>query len=327
MKSKLYIFIVILLFSTQISAQSIIFFKPVSFGKPFVSDTRSPITKLSTIYLNKISEYYYKSEVSKRPFIEARFGYGIPLMAYHTKNTSIALNMQGGAVTLVDMFEPETAPVINTDYWFGGEIKMIKRFSRQSFLKNISVKLLPMFHESTHIGDEFAMHGYSQIPNFKRINVSYEAWKLSLCLNDPDTLSGNILSLKVGIQSLWGTRDGYYVTDSYEVKNAKIPSSKKKTEWYFSGNYQRTKGFLCSEKFVNILSAEINNRPKFSYNANIPESRVWSFNVFFGWQYKISDKAFRNVGFFLQYYSGLNPHGQFRNETAWRATGISIVLM
>ncbi len=325
--SKIFkIFILVFIFG-KINAQNISFLKPVTFGNSFVSDTRSPITKLEIGKLNKISPYYYNENISKRLFVETHFGYEIPFLSVNKNDFEFAINFPGGAVTLVDMFEETTAPVINTDYWFGTRMKLIKRFSGKSRLKNIVVNLMPVFHESTHLGDEFVLHGYSEISDFKRINITYEAWKISFTLNDPDTLSGNNLSLKAGIQNLWTQKDGWYFTDSLEVKGAEIPKSEKTFEYYFSADYQRQKGFLCSEKFVNIFSAEINNRIQLSYNYAVPEKRVWSYNLYFGWEYKISDKAFRNVGFFLRHYGGLNPYGQFRNENNFRFTGLSIVLM
>ncbi len=325
--SKLFKIFLILLISNQINAQKPVFFQTVKFGNPFISDIRSSITKLETGYLNKIGKDYYIKNISTRPFIEAHFGYEMPVVSLSKNDYEIFFGLLGGSVTLVDMFEESTAPVINTDYWFGTEIKMIKRFSENKYVKNIGLDVLPFFHESTHLGDEFVLHGYAEISDFKRINISYEAWKISLILNDPDTLSGNILSLKAGIQNLWTLKDGYYFTDSLEVKGANVPLSKKTFEWYFSANYQRSSGFLCSGKWINIFSAELNNRPQFSYNAAINETRTWSCNLYFGWEYKISDKAFRNVGFFLRHYGGLNPHGQFRNTSGYRFTGFSVVLM
>jgi len=325
--SKIFKIFILILISAQINAQNMIWFKEVPFGKAFIADTRSPIIKLEIGKLNKISPYYYNTDVSKRVFIEPHFAYEIPIVSFLKNNYGFYFDFPGGAVTLVDMFEEKTAPVINTDYWFGTEIKIIKRLPENKYIKNIALNVLPLFHESTHLGDEFSLHGYYEIPDFKRVNISYEAWKVSVTLNDPDTLSGNVLSLKTGIQNLWTLKDGYYLTDSLEVKGDEVPKSTKTFEWYFSLNYQRSKGFLCSDKFVNIVSAEFNNRPKFSYDTAIPETRAWSYNLYFGWEYKISDKACRNVGLFLRYYAGLNPHGQFRNTDSYQFTGFSVVLM
>ncbi len=325
--SKIFKIILLVFFSGQINAQKVNWFHHVSFGKSFVSDSRSTIIKLEIGKLNKLTPYYYNTNVSERLFIEPHFAYEIPIFSYSKKNFRFYFDFPGGSVTLVDMFEEKTAPVINTDYWFGTEIKMIKYLSQTNFIKNIAADILPLFHESTHLGDEFSLHGYYKIPDFKRVNISYEAWKISMILNDPDTLSGNIVSFKTGIQNLWTTKNGYYFTDSLEVKGAEIPKSTKTFEWYFSVNYRRSKGFFCSEKWNNIISGEISNRPKFSYDSALPETRTWSYNLYLGWEYKISDLHFRNVGFFLRYYSGLNSHGQFRNESGYNFTGFSVVLI
>ncbi len=324
--SKVFKIFVILLMSSGIKAQEINFFTGVPYAKSFVSDIRSPLTKLEIGFPNKVADEYYIKNISGRPFIEAHFGYEIPVFSYSKNNLGLYFGLPGGSVTLVDMFEATTAPVINTDYWFGTEVKMIKRFNK-NHIKNITFNTMPLFHESTHIGDEFALHGYKNINNFKRINISYEAWKFSVTLNDPDTLKGNVLSLKTGIQGLWLPEYGYYFTDSLETKGIEIPLSSKTFEWYFSLNYQRTEGFLSSEKIVNILSAEINNRPQFSYDTNIEEARIWSYNLYFGWKVRPSNKPYQNIGFFLRHYGGLNPHGQFRNQSGYRFTGISLVLM
>ncbi len=171
------------------------------------------------------------------------------------------------------------------------------------------------------------MHGFEKISNFKRINISYEAWDLSVTLNDPDTLKGNIFSVKAGIQNLWTIKDGYYFTDSLEVKGANIPKSTKTAEFYSVFNYQRTKGFLASEKWINIFSIEARNRVKFSYQENAESTRAWGINSYFGWLYKKSNNPFQNIGFFIRHYQGINPHGQFRNNDDFKFTGLSVSLM
>jgi len=303
------------------------FFKPVNFASSFIAETRSDIIKLETGYINKPDKNYYNSGINERPIIESRFGYNFPIFTYRKQNYQIYFGLPGGAVTLTDMFEEKTAPVINTDYWFGTELRFIfYPIVTGKFLKNFAVKLQPVFHESTHLGDEFAIHGYEEIADFQRINISYEAWNLALILNDTDTLKGNVLSFKAGIQNLWNKKEGFYFTDSIEVKGSLIKSSEKSFEYFFTINYERTKGFLASENWKNVLSAEINNRIKLSYDTNIDEARIWSVNSYFGWEYNRFSGHFKNFGFYFRYYQGLNPHGQFRNTSGFNFKGISIVL-
>lgn len=327
--SKILKIIIILLFSSNIYAQkSFKFFENVSYSKNFISELRSPQTKLEVGFLNNIDKNYYNNNVKNRPFVESHFGYDFNILSFQHKNHKVAISLPGGSTTLTDLFEEKTAPVINTDYWFGSQIKfIIYPFKKNSFFKNISANLIPMFHESTHLGDEFVLHGYSQVSDFKRINVSYEAWSFAFTINDPDTLRGNILSIKIGIQNLWTIKDGYYFTDSLEVKGANVPKSTKTAEYFFVLNYQRTKGFLANKKWVNIISAQAKNSIKFSYMQNVPDTRAWKLNFYFGWIYKKSNKPFRNIGFFIRHYRGTNPHGQFRNNGNFKFTAFSFSLM
>ncbi len=328
MLKKAIIIFVFLLPVCVFAQKKVTLFENVRYGKSFISEIRSPLTKLEIGYLNKISSNYYINDVPERPFIESHFGYDLNVFSLTNRNYKIAFSLPGGSATLTDMFEELTAPVINTDYWFGTQIKFITYpFNSNKFAKNIAVNLQPIFHESTHIGDEFSIHGYHDIPDFKRINISYEAWNLAVTLNDPDTLTGNVFSVKTGIQNLWSTRDGYYIIDSLEVKGETIPYSSQTAEYYFIFNYQRTKGFMCSEKWLNIVSVEARNRPKFSYTKDIEETRAWNFNMYFGWMYKISNKPFRNIGFFIRHYQGINPHGQFRDTDNFKFTALSITLL
>lgn len=327
--SKISKILIILLFSSNIYAQKKLnFFENVNFGKNFISELRNTQTKIEVGYLNKLDDNYYNKNFQKRPFVESHLAYDLNILSYSSKKYNFAISLPGGAVTLTDLFEEKTAPVINTDYWFGTQFKFISYpFKDNNFLKNISVNLFPIFHESTHIGDEFSLHGYKNIPDFKRINISYEAWKFDLTINDPDTLKGNVLSFKTGFQNLWTIKDGYYFADSLEVKGVKVPQSTKTAEYFFVLNYQRTKGLLANKKWVNIFSVEAKNSIRFSYDENTPDTRAWSYNFYFGWIYKKSNKPFRNVGFFIRHYSGTNPHGQFRNSGGFKYTAFSISLI
>ncbi|MBN2632340.1 MAG: DUF1207 domain-containing protein, partial [Bacteroidales bacterium] len=228
-----------------------------------------------------------------------------------------------GDVLLIDMFEENTSPIINNDYFFGIQSGIVK-YTGNKHIRNIGLKVVPIFHESTHIGDEFALHGFNTIPDFKRVNVSYEAWEIAAVINDPDTIKTNLLSAKAGIHRLWDDKKGYYSFDTLETKNASFPSSRKNYEYYVQLNLQRTDGFLCSENWMQILSLEANNRLKFSYNSDVPEQRTWNFNIYFGWKH-ISLHSAPNIGFFIRYYNGIIPNGQFRNTGGYQYLALSII--
>ena len=301
------------------------FFKESNIFKPFLSEIRSSIVKCELAYLNKLDNNYYKAHYTGRPFIEVHLGTEVPFfyMIDHQRKIKLSTGSYIGDILLIDMFEKITSPIINNDYFFGIQTNVIKYIDNK-YISNIGLKIVPVFHESTHLGDEFTLHGYNDIPDFRRVNISYEAWEIACVVNDPDTIRTNLLSAKAGIHGLWNNARGYYNTDTLETKGVIIPPSKKNYEFYLQVNLQRTRGLLCSEKWMQILSAEVNNRLRFSYDFNIPEKRSWNFNIYFGWKH-ISKNSDRNIGFFIRYYNGIIPNGQLRNTGGFQYTALSIV--
>lgn len=292
---------------------------------PFVSDLRSPLIKTELLSINKLDGNYYLSDVDERPFIETHLGADITWLTVTSEKQNMELRMSSeiGSVVLVDMFEQTSAPVINNDYFFGLKIGLLVH-TNHNYLKNIGLKLVPIFHESTHLGDEFVLHGIETVPNFQRINISYEAWEIAAVINDPDTLKSNLMSFKAGIHALWNPNEGYYFTDTLEVQSAYVPASIRNVEYYFQLNYQQTQGFLCSEKWMRVFSVEARNRVKFAYSALESEERAWSINAYLGYQYVIPERS-HSLGLFFRYYYGVNPHGQMRNTDDFQAFGLSLI--
>ncbi len=327
---KKFLSLILLLFVITngfLSAQNSKFswFKESDVMKPFLSEIRSTVIKTEFAFINKLDKNYYVSDYTNRPFIEPHLGVDIPLLNISNPQKGLKFNLSGeiGNILLIDMFEEITAPVINTDYFFGLRAGAIK-YLDNSRIRNIGIKIVPVFHESTHIGDEFSLHGFSDIPDFRRVNISYEAWELAAVINDPDTIISNLLSFKAGVQGLWNKTKGYYTTDTLETKGLIVPGGDRSIEYYFQLNLQRTDGFLCSERWMNIFSLEARNRVKFSYDINLPEERTWNYNFYFGWKH-ISETARRNIGFYLRYYNGIIPNGQFRNTDGYSYMALSIV--
>ena len=301
------------------------FFKESHILKPFLSEIRSTTMKAELAWLNKLDENYYVSDYTTRPFIEVHLGTELPVYYLLNRQKGFKFSASGfiGNMLLIDMFEQNTAPVINTDYFFGLKFAALK-YIDNPYIRNFGLKLVPLFHESTHIGDEFSIHGYHELPGFRRVNVSYEAWEIAAVINDPDTIQSNLLSAKVGFHGLWDPANGYYATDSLETKNRLARPSEKNYEYYIQLNLQRTRGFLCSERWMNVLSVEASNRLKFSYDEAIAEKRSWNFNLYFGWEY-IAEKSGNHLGFFFRYYAGIIPNGQFRNTGGYRYAALSLV--
>jgi hypothetical protein len=310
------IFLALILLVTQAKAENFHFFKYQSFGKAFISDIYSSHIKIQSGFINDLGEHYYKANYKKRPFFEAQMGGDISLISYYK-------NFEGGRLKcasvgmasfnlLLDALETTTSMVINTDYWMGLELRCLlyHHSIEKTGLRNIGLVLVPLYHESTHVGDEYTIEGLQKSDEFYRVNVSYEAWKLSLIINDPDTLKGNILSARIGIQSVWFAKDGYYQYDILETSGQELLPSQRIFSYWVQLNWRRTQGLVASKEIHQINSLEIHNRVKFGYFPDDPERRVWNFNAYLGWEYQSDNE--RKVGAYLHAYYGINPHGQFR---------------
>lgn len=307
------------------------FFSPESYGKPFVSDIRSSIVKFEEGFVNDLGTFYYKPNYQKRPISEGHVGSDIPLLSYRKyfpggvcKSTFV---MTGAFNIILDSLEPTTRMVINTDYWLGSELRTVlyhPTFEKWK-IRNLGLILTPMYHESTHIGDEFVIEALQQDPNFYRINVSYESWVLALSINDPDTLQGNVLSARIALSGIWFPQDGFYQYDQSETQGQDLLLGEKSMEYWMQINWRRTQGLFANNTFHQISSVEVRNRIKYGYEADNPERRTWNINAYIGWEYQ--SKSDRKVGGYLRTYYGINPHGQFRDIDNFYFIGLSLVLM
>ena len=293
--------------------------------KPFLSEIISPTVRIDHGFINKLDGNYFVEDYNHRPFLEANLGTHIPIVEYidFSKDVKFVSSAYFGMNVLVDFYGPPTSAVINTDYFMGFKTGLLK-YTHKHRIRNFGINFIPVYHESTHLGDEFSLHGYQTIPDFKRINVSYESWELAFVINDPDTINTNLYSLKAGLEGLWNVKAGYYWVDSLEVKGADIPTSQNNFEFFLHLNKQRTKGFLSSKNWKNIFSMEIRNRTRFTYDYAIEEVRRWNYNMYFGWQYN-KPKTFMKPGLFFRYYSGIMPYGQMRNTDGFHFIGLSLV--
>ena len=332
MKRYIYFIIITLILSfSALCAGQFTCFTPEHFGKPFVSDIRSSIIKFEEGFINDMSEFYYMNDYQKRPFSEGHVGTDIPMISYRKKSGDISFKstyvLTGAFNLIIDSLEPSNRMVINTDYWIGSELRSVLYHpSLEKFkLKNIGLNIIPLYHESTHLGDEFVIAALDHGSDFYRVNVSYESWVLALTLNDPDTLKGNIFSTKIGMQGVWFPEDGFYQYHLEETQGQELLMGEKLFKYWIQFNWRRTHGLGASETFHQVNSIELRNRIKYGYTAEDPEKRTWNINAYFGWEYQ-SDSD-RKVGGYLRVYYGINPHGQFRNVDGFYFIGLSLVLM
>lgn len=323
------------------------FFMNSSYGKSFVSEIHSTQCKVELGY-NKIeSEFDLLEEKSRfqRPMVEVHVGFEAPLYASgygikgNNKDWGIGVRLPIGIHVLEDMWGPETAPVINTDYRFGSpRIVAIRKISGNRFLKNISFSWLPIFHECTHLGDEITIYRIDENFPITRINVSYEYTEFQVTLNDPEKSKDNCHSLKLGLMYRLSDRGlGWFSVrkDVELTQDLQIAESKYRTEYYAEYQYQRTRGFLASKRFVNVFSLEARNRVRYGYPLYRKVNNVWEtkemkevmelcLNLYIGYKLHPRIEDNHSVGLFFHAYNGLNPYGQLRNYPSYPFFGISL---
>ncbi len=315
-----------------------------TFCKPFVSDVNSTISSIDVGVNTNRAEYDIEPADGKDYKIIARANVGVSFPVY-AKNFDN--NKYGFAVSVpihfflwLDVFEKITAPVVNTDYNIGGpEFKFIQRFEQPkfNFLKSYSLKFIPFYHQSTHIGDEITIYREMQQLSITRVNVSYDYTELSLWINEPELFTGLNHSFRFGFMYLVDRTNSWYTIRPEEGDVSKVIPLKRKYEWYLQYQLQTGKYFLSSDNLQNILSVELRNRPQYNYpyyNYNsgvwteVPgEGRgTWSTNLYFGWRVNQPVFASNHLGFGFKFYYGLTPYGQFRNKYDYMFAGVSLVL-
>ncbi len=323
-KTCLLIILFLLSFLLNLYAGETKWFSYMPYAKPFVSNVRSDYNGVEVGMANKVSRYYYLEKDNYYPYFTANFSVNFPFFEKNNGYTRWGIEIPFHTTTFMDMFDNQSAPLLNNDYIVGLYLKMI-RYVNNPVIHNIAFRFCPLFHESSHIGDEFLAHGSEKVAGFKRINFSYNAWEFFMILNDPDTLKKNVFSFSLGISGLLDKASGYYSFDSIEVQNQKIYSSDRMMEYFLGINWQRIEGFLCSNKWKNIISLGINNRSLFNYEVDKRERRVWSIQLMAGYELNKWAEHIK-IANYLKYYYGLNPHGMFRNEYDYSYFGLATVL-
>ncbi len=329
--TQMVVVLILVLFHKPVFSQNFTWFSYERNSQPYIAEIHSSLVKLELVSINKFHPFYYKDISHERPFIEVQMGYQLPVFTYEKQGKQgrfqLSFYTPVSVLTLVDMFENVTAPVINNDYRFGGNIMFLftPEKDKNCFLKNYYMTLVPMFHESTHIGDEFALHGYERIRDFSRINVSYEAWQIIAGINRCQNDQNSSLSAEIGYQRLMPFKEGYYNIDSLEVKGRDITLSESRDLWFARFEYYYSLKFNKERLTELVASTEVRRETKFGYTLENPEKRAWSMNLYLGCRIPIKNSQ-KQFGMYYRYYRGIVPYGQFRDVNGFVLQGISLIV-
>lgn len=318
-------------------------FIPVHFAKPLVCEMEAPLTKVAEGFGRAREEYAPTEKHTEKyvPYLNVSLGVFLPVWSKQLRNDwAIGIDFPISFHLWLDL-KAESAPVINTDYRFAvGEIKALKIFRNHKYLHNLSLRLAPYCHESTHIGDELTIRREQAGFPLTRVNVSYEYSELAVCLNDPNGTRKNNHALKFGMMLRNTTAKSWFKIYPNEGDSIYNHEMRNITEFYGEYEWQRSTGWAVNDHILNVLSLEVRNRAKYKYPtikwdeslqtwyaSPTHHSRAWCFNLYYGWKFMPTSTWFYNsVGFYLNAYHGIVPYGQFRNTGGYSYLGFSIVV-
>lgn len=329
---------------SQVLGEDIDLLKKRDFGKYFLSDIFSPNTEAGIGAGTLMSSYNINP--NRRStfafFSESVIGLEIPLLTWNifgNKDYKLALSTPISASILLDLNEPMTHPLINTDYRVGLlEINYLQQLDL-GFIKNAGFKLIPYFHESSHIGDEVTIYRIQSGFPIIRVNASRNTAEMAITINDENDMQEINHSFKLGASMLYDKAQGYYWMRAEEGDTTLVTPSDQRIEWYGQYQWQGPSGIIKNSRLSTVFSVELRNRlrnnyPYFIYRPtssqppegfNPKRKHYPSVNGYIGWRYRHRIDKPSYVGLYFRFYLGVNPHGQFRNLPAHRFYGVSFV--
>lgn len=314
-------------YADSVSSARGYFLQSYQYYQPMLADIRSPQFHMG-VYWDEPVRFSNSTLSGKHAFWDVAFGgffslFGFTFedrpVAHIIDRTGIDFFIDASAHTLLD-FNTLSSDVINTDFRFGAGVT-----SRlPDGFKHFSLRLRA-FHESTHIGDEYALAA-TRNASFRRYNVSYEAVDLYGAFDRyspkcrvffPDYFrfyaGARVLTGKANFEDFSTLPEARALTtsDRFEFQfgaeafffGCMPPSDveRKKESWIAR--------LLLPQFFV--LAGDYYCRDK--YAVTDPE-KVRSVNIVFGVMYGDYFQGKRTTRWTINYYDGVNPHGQFRTD-------------
>lgn len=342
MKKFIVLKIVFLLLISSLDAQDSLIVKSLfmarDFGAYFLADHYAPIIKTGG-GLTRITREY---DVAAEPrnivfFAEPVLGAQLPIFYRQKTACRFAISMPVSFSVWWDLSEERTAPILNTDYRFAFLEFNYSRNLNSNLIKNAGVRFIPLFHESTHIGDEYTLSRVRDSIPAQRINVSYETFELAFMINDPYNMKIRNSSFRMGAKFLHNPKKGYYTADTLDVsQQIQIMSSKRWVEPYIQYQFQNPDGWLSGKRMMFLLSVDFSLRVRYGYpvfyrnnSGDLVETAVnegyrISCSSLAGWRVLKSNSEMSDLGVFLKAYTGINPHGQFRNNNNYNWIGLTV---
>ena len=228
---------------------------------------------------------------------------------------------------MIEDFVDESAPIVNTDYRFGGMLKYRRGFKNKRWVG----ARLHFGHESTHLGDEFSIHAQRFHPRtFERINVSWEY--LDVAAMYEWHAGEQRWNVRGGVTMTVPFGDSYYQVGPGSVTESRLgPVTESKNWWDPHLGLEFTREALWfNDTFDLYASTELRWRSVYDYHKADPddaEERQPSVNVIVGIKKNGTGRGIGRASPFVRFYHGVNPHGQFRNQKSFTEMGIGLRLV
>ena len=309
------------------------------YGKSLLSDVHPNFVRFEIIG-NTNNPAYDFAQTGKffRGSVLGCFGVDLPLWQGNfgvNNQFGVSITQAASAFLWMDLFEPVTSPIVNTDYRIGmATATFIHRLDRK-FVKNYSVSWSPFKHESTHIGDELQVQRMEAGYALRRVNVSYNYTELAVTLNEPEDRSLQCHTFRAGIMILWAPKEGWYnVKESAGDGDPSLVHPKMSPfEAYFQYQYQTP---TSRHGLQGVVSAEIRNRVVYGYDLLLKKGEIdhapsdyrrFTYNVFMGLRYNIPgyDGYFSRFSVGARFYHGNCPYGHYRSIDNYSQLGFSLV--
>lgn len=244
----------------------------------------------------------------------------------------------------------DNAPIVDTDYEFGGEIAVRAALTYKDEIRSS----IYAGHISTHIGDEYTIAARSdprQLP-FPRINVSYEPLRVALGYRHYGPTGDNRyasfplwrLDVVGNLESsclpgLCGSNP-YYNVEPTESDGYPVPLTKEHIEGSLSVEGSVTRGFCDNQYSTTRIPGDVHfaillgvqNVFPYRPDAGLPVKPVVDgeyapvLNAVLGWGFRRPNIGTLPATAYIRYYRGPNPYGQLRNQRDFSLVSVGLTL-
>lgn len=345
---------VCVIFSTQLSSADLGgWLRWAPYGQPLYADTHADACRLdiSALTMNPAYDYGQKG-TTWQAHVWGLFGFNLPVYSWDSPDNrfGISLALPLSAHLWMDLGEPSTAAIVNTDYRIAGPtITFIHRLNH-GFAQNYSISWHPFRHESTHVGDELVLQRSDMGYGLRRVNVSYNYTELQFTFNEPENREEQNHTFRLAIMIPFNWSKGWYFVEERDGEIQQIGDGqymidskgreKKRgpavvfPECYLQYQYQtptHTKSGI-----QGVLSIEGRLRAQYGYEltsmkgdyAGAGEDKpTLTGNLFIGMRCnKCRDGYFGRTTWGIRAYYGNCPYGQFRSVKDYAQIGVCLIV-